>query len=77
LDIHYKMLENLQRRAVKAGITNIVATQGDAQALPYPRHRFDVAYVIGTLGEIPDTAAALRELRRVLEPTGRLVIGSP
>jgi ubiquinone/menaquinone biosynthesis C-methylase UbiE len=65
----------LKQRAVRAGITNIVTTQGDAQALPYPSHTFDGAYMIGTLGEIPDEAAALRELRRVLKPRGRLVIG--
>jgi SAM-dependent methyltransferase len=75
LDIQHEMLDDLKRRAVKAGITNIVAIQGDAQALPYPRPTFDAAYMIGTLGEIPDAAAALRELRRVLKPTGRLVIG--
>ena len=27
------------------------------------------------LGEIPDPAAAVRELRRVLKPAGRLVVG--
>ncbi len=75
LDIQHEMLDDLKRRAVKAGITNIVATQGNAQALPYPRQTFDAAYMIGTLGEIPDAAAALREVRRVLRPTGRLVIG--
>lgn len=75
LDIQHEMLDDLKRRAVKAGITNIAATQGDAQSLPYPRHTFDAAYMIGILGEIPDETAALRELRRVLKPKGRLVIG--
>jgi len=75
LDIQQKMLDDLKRRALKAGITNIVATRGDAQSLPYPNSTFDAAYMIGTLGEIPDKLAALRELRRVLKPTGRVVIG--
>lgn len=75
LDVQQEMVDDLKRRAAKAGITNIVAKQGDAQALPYPNHTFDAAYAIGVLGEIPDETAALRELRRVLKPSGRLIIG--
>ena len=75
LDVQQEMLDNLKRRTVKAGVTNIVATQGDAQSLPYPSCMFDAAYMVGTLGEIPDEGAALREVRRVLKPRGRLVIG--
>jgi len=36
---------------------------------------FDAAYLVTVLGEIPDPAAAVRELGRVLKPTGRLVVG--
>lgn len=75
LDVQQEMIDDLKRRAVKAGITNIVAKQGDAQALPYPDHTFDAAYAIGVLGEISDATATLRELRRVLKPRGRLIIG--
>jgi ubiquinone/menaquinone biosynthesis C-methylase UbiE len=36
---------------------------------------FDAAYLVTVLGEIPGRLAALMELRRVLKPGGRLVIG--
>lgn len=75
LDVQHEMLDDLTERAIKARIQNIVATQGDAQKLPYPDKTFDAAYLIGVLGEIPEQHAALQELRRVLKPSGRLVIG--
>ena len=70
-----EMLDDLTRRATRAGIGNLVATLGDAQALPYPDRTFDGAYLVGVLGEIPDQAAALRDFRQVLRPSGRLVVG--
>lgn len=74
-DVQREMLNEIERRAAKAGITNIRSTQGDATRLPYVDRVFDGAYLIGVLGEIPDQDAALRELWRVLKPHGRLVIG--
>jgi len=75
LDMQQAMLDDVMRRAAEAGITNITPTQGSAQKLPYPDGTFDGAYLVGVLGEIPDGQAALQELRRVLKPSGRLVIG--
>lgn len=75
LDVQQEMLDDLMERATKARIQNIVATQGDAQKLPYPDNTFDAAYLIGVLGEIPDQHTTLQELRRVLKLDGRLVIG--
>jgi SAM-dependent methyltransferase len=74
-DVQPEMLADLMKRARRAGMTNVVTTQGDAQRLPYPDRTFDAAYLVGVLGEIPDPAAALSELRRVLKPEGRLVVG--
>jgi ubiquinone/menaquinone biosynthesis C-methylase UbiE len=74
-DVQQKMLDDVTRRAVEAGVGNIAAKRGDARRLPYPDASFDGAYLIGVLGEIPDEDAALRELRRVLRPNGRLVVG--
>ena len=74
LDVQREMLAELIRRAARKNLTNIVPTQGDAQRLPYADRTFDGAYLIGVLGEIPDAAAALHEVRRVLKTGGRLVV---
>jgi len=75
MDAQAEMLANLERRAARAGVTNVVATQGNAQHLPYPDRSFDAAYLVGVLGEVPDGDAALCELHRVLKPEGRLIVG--
>jgi SAM-dependent methyltransferase len=75
LDIQSEMLNHTMHRASELRIPNIVPTQGDACALPYADNRFDAAYMNVTLGEIRDQMAALRELRRVLKPGGRLIVG--
>lgn len=75
LDVQRRMLADLMRRATKTGVRNIVPTVGNAQKLPFRDDTFDAAYLISVLGEIPDRHAALRELRRVLKPSARLVVG--
>ena len=75
LDLQQPMLDELMRRAASLGTTNVVATQGDARDLPFPPATFDAAFLVATLGEIPDRDEALRELHRVLKPGGRLVVG--
>jgi SAM-dependent methyltransferase len=75
LDIQQKMLDQTMHRAHAIEVSNIVPRLGDAQALPYPDDHFDSAYLVATLGEVPDKGRALRELRRVLKRGGRLVVG--
>ena len=75
LDLQQPMLDELMHRAADRGITNIVPTVGDARDLPSPDATFDAAFLVATLGEIPDPDLALRELHRVLKPGGRLVVG--
>ena len=57
------------------GLANVVPTQGDATELPYEDDSIDAVVLTAVLGEIPDPVAALREIRRVLKPDGRLVVG--
>lgn len=75
LDVQQEMVDHTVRRAGELGIDNIVPCVGDARALPYPDASFDAAYLVTVLGEIPDQQIALRELRRVLRPGGRIVVG--
>jgi SAM-dependent methyltransferase len=75
LDLQQEMLDHTMREADDRGLANVTPTRGDATSLPYDDGSFDAAYLITTLGEIPDQQAALRELARVLRPGGRLVVG--
>jgi ubiquinone/menaquinone biosynthesis C-methylase UbiE len=74
-DLQQEFLDHAMRRAAERGLANLVATRGDATDLPYEDASVDAAVLTAVLGEIPDSAAALREIRRVLKPTGRLVVG--
>jgi ubiquinone/menaquinone biosynthesis C-methylase UbiE len=74
-DLQQEFLDHTMRRAAERGLGNLVATQGDATALPYEDATMDAVVLNAVLGEIPDPVAALREIRRVLKPTGRLLVG--
>ncbi|MGH3164625.1 MAG: class I SAM-dependent methyltransferase [Trebonia sp.] len=75
VDVQDVMLECVMRRAADRGIKSIEPALADARELPFPDATFDAAYLVTALGEIPDPQSAVRELRRVLKPAGRLVVG--
>jgi ubiquinone/menaquinone biosynthesis C-methylase UbiE len=74
-DLQQEFLDHVMRRAAERGLRNVLPTQGDATALPYEADSMDAVVLTAVLGEIPDRAAALREIQRVLKPSGRLVVG--
>jgi ubiquinone/menaquinone biosynthesis C-methylase UbiE len=74
-DLQQKFLDHVGERAGERGLTNIVPTQGDATALPFDDASMDAAVLTAVLGEIPDPVAALRQVQRVLKPSGRLIVG--
>jgi ubiquinone/menaquinone biosynthesis C-methylase UbiE len=74
-DLQQEFLDHVMRAAGERGLSNLVPTQGDATRLPYEDASVDAVVLTAVLGEIPDSAAALREIRRVLKPGGRLVVG--
>jgi len=74
-DLQQEFLDHVGRLAAERGLENVLPTQGDATALPYEDASVDAVILVAVLGEIPDRAAALSEIRRVLKPGGRLVVG--
>jgi SAM-dependent methyltransferase len=62
----------LAAERVKAATVPVRRSGLDGQSLPFPDHGFDAALSTWTLCTIPDVAAALREVRRVLRPGGTL-----
>ena len=74
-DLQQEFLDHVMRVAGERDLSNLVPIQGDATRLPHEDASVDGVILTAVLGEIPDTAAALREIRRVLKPDGRLVVG--
>lgn len=74
IDIQPGMVERLKERAKTAKITNLMALLGDATQPLVPEGSFDLAYLVTTLGEIPDRAAVLMQCFRALKPGGVLSV---
>ncbi len=74
-DLQQEFLDHVLRGAAERNLANLVPTKGDATALPYEDASVDAVILTAVPGEIPDTAGALTEIRRVLAPGGRLVVG--
>jgi SAM-dependent methyltransferase len=74
-DIQQEFLDHTMKLAAERGLTNVIATRGDATSLPHADDSVDAVVLTCVLGEIPDQGAALAEIARVLRPGGRLVVG--
>jgi ubiquinone/menaquinone biosynthesis C-methylase UbiE len=73
LDSSARLLE-MARAALPAGSAPpIELVEASAESLPFDDRSFDTVVVTWTLCSIPDVASALREMRRVLAPSGRML----
>lgn len=51
--------------------------RADIRELPYAENSFDLVYTMGTIEHIDEYRHAIEEIRRVLKPGGRAIIGVP
>ncbi len=76
VDMTPSMLEKARRAAEEVELKSIMEfREGYAEALPVEDGWADVVISNGVLNLMPDKAAALEEISRVLKPGGRLQIG--
>jgi arsenite methyltransferase len=75
VDMTQGMLEKARAAAEEAGLGNVEFHQSYAEELPVPDGWADVVISNGVLNLMPDKAAVLDEMVRVLKPAGRLQIG--
>jgi len=69
--------EMLQRATSNLGMTdvkNVTFIKTSGEDLPFPDAEFDVVISNGVINLIPDKAALLKEVMRVLKPGGRLML---
>jgi len=75
LDMAAPMLAEARRRARAAGVADRVAfRRGNSRRLPFADRSFDLVVSNSMLHHIPDPAAVMDEMSRVLKPGGALFV---
>ena len=70
IDMEESQIEMAKSSAEKGGHDNVLFQVGDVTDLPFEDDSFDVAHCHSVLMFVPDTLAALTEVKRVLKPGG-------
>ena len=73
IDFSPAMLNQARERAAELGL-DVTLIDADAQRLPFADNRFDTVVCTLALSSIPDPAAAINEMYRVLHPGGQLLV---
>lgn len=72
LDVDERMLRRARQRCPDAEFY-----RGSADRLPFEDNTFSVVSMLDVLEHLPDPVAALKEVDRVLHPSGRLILSTP
>jgi arsenite methyltransferase len=74
LDVTPAMIDRARAHQARLGCPQVAFQVGEAEALPFPDHDFEVVISNGVFNLALDKAAALEEAHRVLKPGGRLML---
>lgn len=74
-DLQPEMLAKARRKLEAQGLFTVGYTAGNASAeLPFAEAQFDLVILVTVLGEVPDQAACIRSIHRVLRGQGVLAV---
>lgn len=73
-DLSVEMLKVVEITASKKGLDNINTVKGIAESLPFADNSFDIVISRFSAHHWQDVPLALREMRRVCQPNGRIII---
>ncbi len=74
IDFSGKMLQKAKEKLVKSGKGNIVLKQGNVETLEFEDNTFDYVVTSCVFCSVPDPVKGLKEIKRVLKPTGKLIM---
>src|SRR2546428_4294285 len=74
IDLSGEMLDKAVDRSQTLAMPNVTLKVMDATSMDFDDNEFDKALATYTISAVPDPVAVLREMRRVVEPDGILVI---
>src|SRR5918994_3901010 len=74
VDLSSSMLEKARERVAREGLRNVRLLEMDAQNLTFADDSFDILYAPYLVSVGPDPVAAVRAMRRVCKPGGKIII---
>lgn len=74
IDVTPAMLEQARKTQQEQGLENLSWQQGDVYSLPFPPDQFSIVSSRFVFHHLQDPLAALREMKRVCKPDGKVVV---
>ena len=74
IDLSSSMLDKARERVAREGLRNVRLLEMDAASLTFADDTFDIVYAPYLISVVPDPVQVAREMRRVCQPGGKIII---